>query len=64
MYSAEIGLLNIEIGYNMIGVKCFLQKSPDSAWNMTPDVFGYERKETLEITPHSYKENHRANEVD
>lgn len=56
MYSEEVGLLNIEIGYNMIGVKCLILTSPDSVWRMTSDVFWYERKGALEMTPHSYKE--------
>ncbi|GFU89552.1 hypothetical protein TNCV_2053961 [Trichonephila clavipes] len=34
----EDGLLNIEIGSNMIGAKCCLQTGPDSVQSVTPGV--------------------------
>ncbi|GFT27585.1 hypothetical protein TNCV_4559381 [Trichonephila clavipes] len=59
----EDGLLNIEIGSNMIGAKCCLQTSPDSVSSVTPDVFLYGGTGALEITPHSFVKSHDTEEL-
>jgi len=57
----EDGLLNIEIGSNMIGAKCCLQMIPDSVWSVTPDVFWYGGTGELEITP--FVKGHNADDL-
>ena len=63
MRTEEDGLLNIEIGINMPGAKCYLQTSPDSVWSVTPDVFCYEGKGVLEMTPFSFVKDHNTDEL-
>lgn len=63
MQPEEDGLLNIELGCNLNGVKCFLLMSHDSVWSVTPNVFWYERKEALKITLCSYRKDHSTDEA-
>lgn len=63
MRPKEVGLLNIEIGCNRIGVKLCLQTSPDSFWIVTPDVFWYGGKGALEVSPHSFVKDHISDEL-
>ena len=42
----EDGLLNIDIGSNMIGAKCCLQTNPDSVWIVTPDMLVWRERDT------------------
>ncbi len=63
MRPEEDGLLNIEIGSNMIGAKYCLQTSQDSVWSATPDVFWYGGTGALEITPHSFVKCHNTDEL-
>ncbi|GFV59803.1 transposable element Tc1 transposase [Trichonephila clavipes] len=63
MQPEEDGLLNIDIGSNMIGAKCCLQTSLDSVYSVTPDVFLYGGTGALEITPHSFVKGHNTEEL-
>lgn len=48
--SDEIGLLNNEIGRDLNVVKRFWVTSPDSIYDVTPEIFWYVEKKALQIT--------------
>ncbi|GFX78530.1 hypothetical protein TNCV_29701 [Trichonephila clavipes] len=61
--SEETGLLNVEIGSKVIGVKYCLQTNPDSIYSGTPDVFRYGDKRALEVTLYLFRKNYITEEV-
>lgn len=50
VWSEEVGLLNIEIERNLIGIKCLSLTIPDSVSRVTHDVVSYEWIGALKLT--------------